>query len=165
MIEDILREYEKLEVALPEWIKKYRKQNQEEYQIREKQNWLADKFIEYFKFNKEELEWSIAGSKDFALVVDGNEVFVIQRLPGSYSSRCYGGKTYDYLFTIFKNRKEIFSLRNFCDGASYDSHSFRIPMMDLYDVVVLGEKRKPPTAHVCGLQGFNSMLGDTCPAC
>ena len=99
------------------------------------------------------------------MYVEGNFIFVVQRLHGSYYSRYSGGKTYDYLFTVFENRKEIFSLRSFCDEASYDSHSFRIPMMDLYDVVINGAKRKPRTAHVCGLQGFNPMLGDKCPAC
>lgn len=165
MVKEILEVYKKMEVELPKWILGYDEQNQKEYQIQQKQEWLAEKFIEYFGHNKEELEWSIADSKDFALVVDGGIVFVVQRLPGSHSSHYYGGKTYDYLFTIFENRKEIFSLKNFCDGASYNSDSFRIPMMDLYDVVIFGEKRKPPTAHVCGLQGFNPMLGDKCPAC
>jgi len=163
MIKKIIEQYEKKEVKLPDWIKKYGETNQKEYQTREIQNWLVDTLIEHF--SKENFEWSVANSKDFALAVNGNLVFVVQRLRGSYGSRYSGSKTYDYLLTIFEGKKEIFSLRNFCDEGSFDSHSFRIPLMDLYDIVVVGKKRKPPTAHVCGLQGYNPMLGDSCPAC
>ena len=163
MIKSILEQYEKMEVKLPDWIKKWDERNQKEYQIRQKQEWLADKLLDYFQ--REKLEWTTSDSKDFSVMVIGIFTFVIQRLRGSYSSRYFGGKTYDYFLTVFENKKEIFSLRNFCDEASYDNRSYRIPMMDLYDVVVSGAKRKPPTAHVCGLQGFNPMLDDKCPAC
>lgn len=163
MIKKILKQYENMEVKLPEWIMGYDERNQKEYQKHEKQNWLADKLTEHFVSEKQ--EWAISDSKDFAFSVNGYLTFVIQRLPGSCSSTRYGGKTYHYLFVVFEDKKEIFSLRNFCDEATYDSNSFRIPVMDLYDVVVAGEKRKPRTAHVCGSQGFNPMLGDSCPAC
>jgi len=163
MVKQILEQYEKMAVKLPEWIKKYGESDQKEYQAREKGNWLADKLTEYF--SQEKFEWSVADSKDFALSAGENFIFVIQRLRGSYSSRYSGGKTYDYLLTIFEDKKEIFSWRNFCDEGSFDSYSFRIPLMDLYDIVVNGAKRKPPTAHVCGLQGYNPMLDDPCPAC
>jgi|SRR3989344_3293182 len=163
MVKEILEQYEKMEVRLPDWIQKYDERNQNDYQVREKQNWLADNLIEHF--TKERFEWSVADSKDFALSVDGNYTFVIQRLRGSYSSRYIGNKTYDYLLTVFEGKKEIFSLKNFCDEGSYNSLSYRIPVMDLYDIVVSGEKRKCPPAHVCGAQGYNPMLGDSCPAC
>lgn len=162
-MKEILYQYEKMEVKLPDWIKRYDEVSQKEYQTREKQNWLADKLIEYFSQKK--LEWNTADSKDIALATDENLIVVLQRLPGSYGSRYSLGKTHDYLLTIFEDKKEVFSLRGFCDEACYDSLSFRIPMMDLYDTVVAGKKRKQPPAHVCGSQGFNPMLGDTCPAC
>ena len=164
-IKEILEQFEKMEVKLPDWIKKYGESDQKEYQVREKQNCLTDTLIEHF--SKEKLEWSVADSKDFALSADGNFIFVVQRLRGSYSSRYIGNKTYDYLLTVFEGKKEIFSLKNFCDEGNYDSNSYRIPMMDLYDIVVSGKrkKRKCPSAHVCGSQGYNPMLGDSCPAC
>ena len=37
--------------------------------------------------------------------------------------------------------------------------------MDLYDMAVDGEFRRPKTAHMCGLQGFGHSLDDRCPAC
>lgn len=163
MVKEILDQYEKKEIKLPKWILGYSEQGQIEYQIREKKNYLTEKLTEYF--TQQKVKWAIDDSKDIAIAVNGNFLFVIQRLRGSYSSRYIGGKTHDYLLIIFEDEKEIFSLRDFCDHADYNSNSCKIPMLDLYDIVTMGEKRKQPPAHVCGAQGFNPMLGDKCPAC
>ncbi len=163
MIKDILKNCIEMQIKTPDWLVSYREQSIKEYEIRQKEKWLADQMIDYFKNTK--VNWHITNSKNLAISFLNNFVFVIEQRKGIYGSKYYGNKTFDYVFIIFEDKKEIFSLRNFCDEGTYNTHSFRIPIMDLYDVVVNGEKRKLPVAHVCGLQGFNSALGDSCPAC
>ncbi len=51
------------------------------------------------------------------------------------------------------------------DDREYDDHGYRRPIMELYDMVSVGQLRKIPISHVCGLMGYNPMLGDTCEAC
>ena len=131
--------------------------------LQEKQELLADRLWAYFRERKP--VWSVANDKNEAIALDAGLIFVLQRLPSLATSRYIGGKTYNYILIIFECGDEIFSLQNFCDEPCYDSHSFRIPVMDLYDVATTGQRRRPKTAHVCGLSGFDPMRGYSCPAC
>ncbi len=134
-----------------------------EYKKQKKQELLADRLSAYFKERK--VFWNISNDKNEAIALDAGLIFVLQKLHATAASRYIGGKVYDYILIVFECGDEIFFLRNFCDEPCYDSRSFRIPVMDLYDVAVSGSRRKPKTAHVCGLAGFDPTRGDSCPAC
>lgn len=97
--------------------------------------------------------------------MDAGLIFILQKLPATAISRYFGGKTYNYILIIFECGEELFSLQNFCDEPCYDSFSYRIPVMDLFDVVTIGQRRSPKMAHVCGLAGFGQSINDSCPAC
>ena len=165
-IGEIVKHYSDMEVETPKWLNE-NKRDRSAYIDREKKDWLVKELISLVEQGK--LKKLVSEEKDLVFLWErlGSETFVVmQKLRGSCGSRYAGGKTYDYKLTIFSlDGKEILSLTDFCDESCYDSRSYLIPIMDLYDVLVFGKKRKPPTAHDCGLSGFNPHLGDSCPAC
>jgi len=163
VVKEIIAEYKNREVELPNWMKEYPQRDQEEYKELKKQELLADRLWAYFK--ERMLIWNIANDKNEAIALDAGLIFVLQKLHSLGVSRYIGGKTYNYVLIVFECGEEIFILRNFCDEPCYDSHSYRIPVMDLYDVTVSGQRRKPKVAHVCGLSGFDATRGDSCTAC
>lgn len=163
LVKEIIAEYKNQEIKLPDWIKQYQERDQEEYKEQEKQELFADRLSAYFKERKP--IWNVANDKNEAIALDAGLIFVLQKLHATATSRYIGGKTYNYVLIVFECGEEIFSLQNFCDEPCYNSHSYRIPVMDLYDVATIGQRRKPKTAHVCGFFGFDPVRGDNCPAC
>ncbi|MDP2668736.1 MAG: hypothetical protein Q8P07_02780 [bacterium] len=161
MIENILRLYENRQITLPSWTRGYSKEQSNAYRDREKQEWLAGRLIEYF--NHKKIVWT--RTKNAAFTGEGEFKFLLLKLPSLADSRYRGSLTFNYELTIFKDNKEIFTLENFCDEGIYDSMSYSIPVMDLFNIATTGGKSKPKTAHICGMQGYNPRFGDKCPAC
>lgn len=119
---------------------------------------LADELIRLTQDGT--LDWGISDKKDLLVCVEGEVVLVARKI----AVYMYYGPCYNYILSVFKGGREILSEKSALYG-SYDDWSPRLPIMDLFDVVVDGGKRPVPPAHVCGLQGFGMGLSDRCPAC
>ena len=160
MLKEILANFES-GVQLPEWLKQYPELAQKAFVKREKQERFADELIKYLK--EQDVIWH-RGKTEAITMTDGH-ILLFQQHPSRAASRYRGGLVFNYVLIVFEIGDEIFELRNTCDEASYDSMSYRIPAMDLYDFAMTGARRKPKMVHVCGLAGFGGSVNDVCPAC
>lgn len=127
-----------------------------------KKAFLADEVVRLT--SEGALRWSVAGSKTVAFCNIPSWTLVVvktSQLGGRYA----GGVVDTYRLTVFHDGQDVLSLDDRCDNPTYDTFAPRVPTMDIYDVAVDGKKRRPRTAHVCGMHGFGQSMDDSCPAC
>jgi len=96
------------------------------------------------------LEWSCVAPHVYVAICEGYTLCV----------RSEGQKK--FFASVFRGRKEMLMI-----VSVHPRHSFgcSAPIMDLFDIISVGEKRRMPPSHVCGLQGFGLDASDRCPAC
>lgn len=124
---------------------------------------LADKLIGLTRAGG--ISWVVSDEKDVVVGEAEWFRFVIYKTRGG--SDGYGNPSFLYTLVVFDGQKEVLRERARQGDwqGPYNSSSRRLPVMDLYDIVIEGKLRRVPPAHVCGAQGFGMGYGDVCPAC
>ncbi len=124
---------------------------------------LADKLIKATKYGN--ISWTVSDEKDMLIGEAESFKFVVCEARSGRDK--YGNPAFSYTLTVFDGSKQIIKERDQKGDwrGPYNDSSRRLPVMDLFDVVINGKIRRVPPAHVCGAQGFGMGYGDRCPAC
>jgi len=117
------------------------------------------------------INWLISRDKNTLITVGEltGFVVVVQKIPGQGCGRTIGcyDETYAMTFFGFGEGAGATEKNRHCPS-NYDSSWPELPVMDLYDVVTDGKKRRRRPAHCCGASDFGvglDGLNDVCPAC